>query len=93
MRVKGPFGIVFEFVFSENKNENENSVLQLLYFKFKYAFGIIFCILYFKIEYNNMRSVDTVENNKNREYAFGNIFFKNNFYYHLRHIYSYKIII
>ena len=30
---QGPFGIVFESVFSQNKNENENGVLQLLYFK------------------------------------------------------------
>ena len=74
------FGIVFEFVFSENKNENENGVLQLLYFEFKYAFGIIFCILYFKTENSNMRLVDTVENDKNRKYAFGNAFFKNSFY-------------
>ena len=77
---KGLFGIVFESVFSENKNENENGVLQLLYFEFKYAFGIIFCILYFKTENNNMRLVDTVRNDKNREYAFGNAFFKNSFY-------------
>ena len=70
---KGPFGIVSEFVFSENKNENENGILQLLYFEFKYAYGIIFCILYFKIENSNIRSVDTVENNKNRKYAFSNI--------------------
>ena len=79
LKYKGPFGIVF--VFSENKNENKNGVLQLLYFKFKYAFGIIFCILYFKTENSNMRSVDTVENDKNREYAFANTFFKNSFYY------------
>ena len=68
---KGPFGIVSELVFSENKNENENGVLQLLYFEFKYVFGIIFCILYFKTENSNMCSVDTIEKYKNREYAFG----------------------
>ena len=77
---KGPFGIVFESVFFENKNENENGVLQLLYFEFKYASGIIFCILYFKTENSNMRLVDIVENDKNREYVFGNAFFKNSFY-------------
>ena len=48
----------------------------MLYFKFKYASGIIFCILYFKNENNNMRSVDTIENNKNKKYVFGNTFFK-----------------
>ena len=53
------FGIVFEFVFSENKNENKNGVLQLLYFEFKYASGIIFYILYFKTENSNMRLVDS----------------------------------
>ena len=74
------FGIVFESIFFENKNENENSVLQLLYFEFKYASDIIFCILYFKTENSNMRLVDTVKNDKNREYAFGNAFFKNSFY-------------
>ena len=42
---------------------------------------IIFYIMYFKIENSNMRSVDTVENDKNSEYAFGNTFFKNSFYY------------
>ena len=66
------FHLYIEFIFSKNKNENENGVLQLLYFEFKYAFGIIFCILYFKIKNSNMRLVDTIENNKNREYAFGN---------------------
>ena len=73
-------GIVFEFVFSENKNKNENGVLQLLYFKFKYASDIIFCILYFKTENSNMRLVDTVENDKNKEYTFGNAFSKTSFY-------------
>ena len=58
------FGIIFEFV-SKNKNENENGVLQLLYFEFKYASVIIFCIMYFKTEKNNnMRSIDTIENDK-----------------------------
>ena len=74
------FGIVSEFVFSENKNENENSILQELYFEFKYVFGIVFCILYFKTENNNMRSLDTIENNKNNEYVFGSTIFKNSFY-------------
>ena len=78
--VKGPFGIIFETVFFENKNENENDVLQLLYFEFKYASDIIFCILYFETENSNMCSIDTIENDKNREYAFGSTIFKNNFY-------------
>ena len=76
---KGLFDIVSEFVFFENKNENENGVLQLLYFEFKYAYGIILCILCFKTENNNMRSVDTVENDKNIEYAFGSTFFQKQF--------------
>ena len=54
----GLFGIVFDFLFSENKNENKNGVLQLLYFEFKYASGIIFYILYFKTKNSNMRLVD-----------------------------------
>ena len=54
-------GIVSEFVFSENKNENENCILQLLYFEFKYAYGIIFCILYFETENSNMRPVDAIK--------------------------------
>lgn len=66
--------------FFKTKNENENDVLQLLYFEFKYAFGIILCILYFKTENSNMCSVDTIENDKNSEYVFDNIIFKNNFY-------------
>ena len=66
---KGPFVIVFELVFSKNKNEND--VLQLLYFKFKYVFGIIFCILYFKTQNSNMCSVYIIENDKNNEYVFG----------------------
>ena len=74
------FGIVSEFVFSENKNENENGVLQFLYFKFKYASGIMLCILYFKIQKSNIHSVNTVENYKHREYVFGSTFFKNSFY-------------
>ena len=74
------FGIVSEFIFSKNKIKMKNGVLQLLYFEFKYAFGIIFCILYFKTENSNMRLVDTVENGKNREYVFGNTLFKNSFY-------------
>ena len=78
--MQGMFGIVSEFVFSENKNENENSILQELYFEFKYVFGIVFCILYFKTENNNMRSLDTIENNKNNEYVFGSTIFKNSFY-------------
>ena len=58
-KIKGLFGIVSEFVFFENKNKNKNGVLQLLYFEFKYASGIIFYILYFKTENSNMRLVDS----------------------------------
>ena len=50
--------MISEFLFSKNKIENENGVLQLLYFKFKYVSRIIFYILYFKIENNNMHSAD-----------------------------------
>ena len=40
-----------------------------------------------------MRLVDTVENDKNREYAFGMLFSKTVFTNHLHYIYSHKIII
>ena len=43
------------------------------------ASDIIFCILYFKIKNSNMCSVDTIKNDKNREYIFGSTVFKNIF--------------
>ena len=46
----GLFGIVSKFIFFENKNKNKNSILQLLYFKFKYVFGIIFVSYILKLK-------------------------------------------
>lgn len=37
---------------------------------------IILCILYFKIENNDMCSIDTIEKNKNSEYLFNSTIFK-----------------
>ena len=44
------------------------------------ANSVFSCGVYFKIENNNMCSVDIIENDKNSEYAFGNTIFENNFY-------------
>ena len=71
---------ISELVFSKNKNKNENDILRLLYFEFKYAFGIILCIMYLKIENSNMCSVDIIKNNKISEYVLGSTIFKNKFY-------------
>lgn len=79
------FDIVSEFIFFENKNKNENSVLRLLYFEFKYIFSIILCIMYSKIENNNMRSVNIIENDKPENMCSVVLFSKLIFTKHLSH--------